>query len=225
MIILLEVFMIKIAPSILSADFARLGDEIIAAERAGADLVHVDVMDGQFVPNITIGPLVVKAVNRVASIPLDVHLMIANPDNYVKEFADSGADIITVHSEACVHLHRSIQNIKERGVKAAVSINPATPLSDIEIVLPYVDMVLIMSVNPGFGGQKFIPEALGKIKTLKDMITERKLNVEIEVDGGVTVDNVAEVHKAGADIVVMGSAFYYSKDYAETARLVRERCA
>jgi ribulose-phosphate 3-epimerase len=217
--------MIKIAPSILSADFSRLGEEIVAAEKAGADLVHVDVMDGQFVPNITIGPLVVKAVKKVASVPLDVHLMIVDPDTYVKDFADSGADIITVHSEACVHLHRSIQNIKECGVKAAVSLNPATPLSDIEIVLPYVDMVLIMSVNPGFGGQKFIPEAIGKIKTLKEMITAKNLHVEIEVDGGVTVDNVEEVHKAGADIVVMGSAFYYSKDYAETARLVRDRCA
>jgi len=217
--------MVKIAPSILSADFSRLGEEIIAAEKAGADLVHIDVMDGQFVPNITIGPLVVKAVKKVASIPLDVHLMIIDPDKYVKEFADSGADIITVHSEACVHLHRSIQNIKECGVKAAVSLNPATPVSDIEIVLPYVDMVLIMSVNPGFGGQKFIPEALEKIKTLKRMITERNLNVEIEVDGGVTVDNVAEVNKSGADIVVMGSAFYNSNDYAETAKLVRERCA
>ena len=217
--------MIKIAPSILSADFSRLGEEIVAAEKAGADLVHVDVMDGQFVPNITIGPLVVKAVKKVASVPLDVHLMIVDPDTYVKDFADSGADIITVHAEACVHLHRSIQNIKECGVKAAVSLNPATPLSDIEIVLPYVDMVLIMSVNPGFGGQKFIPEAIGKIKTLKEMITAKNLHVEIEVDGGVTVDNVEEVHKAGADIVVMGSAFYYSKDYAETVRLVRERCA
>ncbi len=217
--------MIKIAPSILSADFSRLGEEVMAAEKAGADLVHVDVMDGQFVPNITIGPLVVKAVRKVASIPLDVHLMIVNPDKYVQEFVDSGAAIITVHSEACVHLHRSIQHIKECGVKAAVSLNPATPISDIEIVLPYVDMVLIMSVNPGFGGQKFIPEALEKIKTLRQMISERNLDVEIEVDGGVNVDNVAEVYKAGADIVVMGSAFYYSKDYEETVRKVRERCA
>ncbi len=217
--------MIKIAPSILSADFSRLGDEVIAAEKAGADLVHVDVMDGQFVPNITIGPLVVKAVKKVASIPLDVHLMIADPDRYVRDFADSGADIITVHAEACVHLHRSIQNIKECGVKAAVSLNPATPLSAIEIVLPYLDMVLIMSVNPGFGGQTFIAEAIEKIKILKDMIRAKNLQVDIEVDGGVKVDNVAEVHKAGADIVVMGSAFYKSKDYAETVKLVRERCA
>jgi ribulose-phosphate 3-epimerase len=216
--------MIKIAPSILSADFSRLGEEIRAAEKAGADLIHVDVMDGHFVPNITIGPLVVKAVKKVASIPLDVHLMIEDPDRYIKDFAESGADIITVHAEASVHLHRSIQNIKECGVKAAVSINPATPLCNIELVLPIVDMVLLMSVNPGFGGQKFIPEVLLKIRQLKSLITGSKLKVEIEVDGGVTVDNVAEVQTAGADIVVMGNAFYNSKDYAETVKTVRERC-
>ncbi|MBI5097759.1 MAG: ribulose-phosphate 3-epimerase [Nitrospirae bacterium] len=216
--------MIKIAPSILSADFSRLGEEIRAAEKAGADLIHVDVMDGHFVPNITIGPLVVKAVKKVASIPLDVHLMIEDPDKYIKDFSESGADIITVHSEACVHLHRSIQNIKECGVKAAVSINPATPLQDIEFILPYVDMVLLMSVNPGFGGQQFILEVLTKIKQLKSIINENKLKIEIEVDGGVTVDNVAEVHSAGTDIVVMGNAFYNSKNYAEVVRVVRERC-
>jgi ribulose-phosphate 3-epimerase len=216
--------MIKIAPSILSADFSRLGEEIRAAEKAGADLIHVDVMDGHFVPNITIGPLVVKAVKKVASIPLDVHLMIEDPDKYIKDFAESGADIITVHSEASVHLHRSIQNIKECGVKAAVSINPATPLSNIEFIFPFVDMVLLMSVNPGFGGQKFIPEVLQKIKQLKSLITGSKLKVEIEIDGGITVENVAEVQAAGADIVVMGNAFYNSKDYAETVKIVRERC-
>ncbi len=216
--------MVKIAPSILSADFARLGEDVTAAEKAGADLIHVDVMDGHFVPNITIGPLVVKAVKKIAKLPLDVHLMIENPDDYVKEFAESGSDMITVHAEATVHLHRTIQNIRECGAKAGVSVNPATPLSLIEVVLPYVDMVLIMSVNPGFGGQKFIPEALLKIKQLKKMIDERKLKVEIEVDGGVNTDNVADVVKAGADIVVMGSAFYNSKDYAETVKTVRKRC-
>ncbi|MBI5057884.1 MAG: ribulose-phosphate 3-epimerase [Nitrospirae bacterium] len=216
--------MIKIAPSILSADFSRLGEQIKEAEKAGADLIHVDVMDGHFVPNITIGPLVVKAVKKVAALPLDVHLMIEDPDKYIKDFADSGADIITVHAEACVHLHRSIQKIKECGVKAAVSINPATPLSSIELILPFVDMVLLMSVNPGFGGQKFIPEVLPKLKQLKNIITENIYKAEIELDGGVTVDNVAEVHKAGADIVVMGNAFYNSIDYAETVRIVRERC-
>ncbi|MBS1111747.1 MAG: ribulose-phosphate 3-epimerase [Nitrospirae bacterium] len=216
--------MVKIAPSILSADFSRLGEEIKAAEKAGADLIHVDVMDGHFVPNITIGPLVVKAVKKVAARPLDVHLMIESPDRYIKDFADSGADIITVHSEASVHLHRSIQIIKECGVKAAVSINPATPLNSIEFILPFIDMVLLMSVNPGFGGQKFITEVLPKIKELKRIIDENKFKAEIEVDGGVTIENVAEVHKAGADIVVMGNAFYNSKDYAETVRIVRERC-
>jgi ribulose-phosphate 3-epimerase len=216
--------MVKIAPSILSADFSRLGEEIIAAEKAGADLIHVDVMDGHFVPNITIGPLVVKAVKKIASKPLDVHLMIEDPDHYIKEFADSGADIITVHEEVCRHLHRSIQNIKECGVKAAVSINPATPVRNLEDILPYLDMVLVMSVNPGFGGQSFIPEMLPKIELLKSIITEKNLRIEIEVDGGVKVDNVADVVNAGADIVVMGSAFYNSDDYAETVRKVRERC-
>ena len=216
--------MVKIAPSILSADFARLGDEIMAAEHAGADMVHIDVMDGHFVPNITIGPLVVRAVKRIVSIPLDVHLMIEGPDKYIREFADSGADIITVHTEACLHLHRTVQNIKECGVKAAVSINPATPLCGLEFILPLVDLVLIMSVNPGFGGQKFIPEMLPKIEQLKDMIKASGSHADIEVDGGVGLDNVAEVVRAGADIVVMGSAFYNSEDYAATVRAVREKC-
>jgi len=216
--------MVKIAPSILSADFARLGEDIVAAEKAGADMIHVDVMDGHFVPNITIGPPVVKSVKKIASIPLDVHLMIEDPDKYIKDFADSGADIITVHEEASIHLHRTIQNIKEHGVRAAVSINPATPVSHLDIILPYVDMVLIMSVNPGFGGQKFIPEVLSKIKQLKHGINENKYKIEIEVDGGINADNVAEIVQAGADIVVMGSAFYNSEDYAETVRIIRERC-
>jgi ribulose-phosphate 3-epimerase len=216
--------MIKIAPSILSADFSRLGEAIAAAERAGADLIHVDVMDGHFVPNITIGPPVVKSLKKVASKPLDVHLMIDDPDKYVKDFVDAGSDIITVHAEACIHLHRSIQNIKECGAKAGVSLNPATPISQIEVVLPYLDMVLIMSVNPGFGGQKFIPEVLVKISQMQDMIRERKLDIEIEVDGGVNVDNVADVYRAGGDIVVMGNAFYNSENYEETVKIVRERC-
>jgi ribulose-phosphate 3-epimerase len=216
--------MVKIAPSILSADFAMLGEDVVAAEKAGADLIHVDVMDGHFVPNITIGPPVVKSVKKVASIPLDVHLMIENPDAYIRDFAESGADIITVHEEASIHLHRTIQNIRECGAKPAVSLNPATPVSNLEIILPYVDMVLLMSVNPGFGGQKFIPEVLAKIRQLKDIINKNKYKVEIEVDGGVNTENVAEVVQAGADIVVMGSAFYNSEDYAETVRTVRERC-
>ncbi len=216
--------MVKIAPSILSADFARLGEEVQAAERAGADLIHVDVMDGHFVPNITIGPPVVKALKGIATRPLDVHLMIENADRYIGNFADSGADILTVHSEACVHLHRTIQNIRECGVKAAVSVNPATPLSDIDFIIPYVDMVLLMSVNPGFGGQKFIPEVLDKIRDLRKMLKAKGSDAEIQVDGGVKVDNVAEVVSAGADIVVMGSAFYNSDNYAETVKTIRERC-
>ena len=217
--------MVKIAPSILSADFSKLGEEVAAAEKAGAELIHIDVMDGHFVPNITIGPLVVKAIRNITKLPFDVHLMIENPDNYIKEFADSGADIITVHEEASVHLHRTIQNIKECGAKAGVSVNPGTPLCNIEPVLPYLDMVLIMSVNPGFGGQKFIPESLQKIKQLEEMISESKLDIDIEVDGGVTVDNVSEVDWAGADIVVMGSAFYNSEDYAATVKAVMEKCS
>jgi ribulose-phosphate 3-epimerase len=216
--------MVKIAPSILSADFSKLGEEIIAAEKAGADLIHVDVMDGHFVPNITIGPPVVKSIKKIASIPLDVHLMIEDPDKYVSDFADSGADIITVHQEASIHLHRTVQNIKECGVKAAVSLNPATPLNHIDFVLPSVDMVLIMSVNPGFGGQAFIPDALTRIKQLKDIISENKYRVDIEVDGGVNIDNVADVVRAGADIVVMGNAFYNSGNYKDTVKTVRERC-
>ncbi len=217
--------MVKIAPSILSADFSKLGEEVAATEKAGAELIHVDVMDGHFVPNITIGPLVVKSIREVTKLPFDVHLMIEDPDRYIQEFTESGADIITVHEEASVHLHRTIQNIKECGVKAGVSINPATPVSNIEEILPYVDMVLIMSVNPGFGGQKFIPESLQKIKHLKEIINEKKLNIEIEVDGGVTVENVAEVDSAGTDIVVMGSAFYNSEDYASTVEAVRGKCS
>ena len=182
-------------------------------------------MDGHFVPNITIGPLVVKAIRKITKLPFDVHLMIENADKYIKEFADSGADIITVHEEASVHLHRTIQSIKECGVKAGVSINPATPLCSLESILSDLDMVLIMSVNPGFGGQKFIPESLQKIKHLEEMIAERKLNTEIEVDGGVTVDNVSEVDYAGADIVVMGSAFYNSEDYAATVKAVKVKCS
>lgn len=216
--------MVKIAPSILSADFSRLGEEIRAAEKAGADMIHVDVMDGHFVPNITIGPPVIKSIRKIASVPLDVHLMIDDPDKYIKAFADSGADILTVHEEASVHLHRTLQNIKECGVKPAVSINPATPVGHLDIVLPYVDIVLLMSVNPGFGGQEFIPEVLNKIEKLKDIVTARHLDVDIEVDGGVNINNVAGVVSAGADIVVMGSAFYNSKDYAETVEIVRKKC-
>ena len=213
---------VKIAPSILSADFSRLGEEIRAVEAAGADIIHVDVMDGHFVPNITIGPLVVEACRKVTKLPLDVHLMIENPERYIADFAKAGADYITVHAEAAYHLHRLIQNIREhKGVKAAVSLNPATPLDALDYVLPDLDMVLIMSVNPGFGGQAFIPSQLDKIRTLRKRIDDRKLNLEIEVDGGVKPGNAAEIAAAGADILVAGSAVFGAKDYAAAIRGIR----
>lgn len=214
--------MIKIAPSILSADFIRLGEEIRAAEAAGADMLHLDVMDGHFVPNITIGPMVVDAIRKTTNLPLDVHLMIEEPDKFLNDFINAGSDYLTVHIEASVHLHRTIQRIKEKGVRAGVSLNPATPLSSIEHILPDVDMVLLMSVNPGFGGQKFIPDILNKTKKLKKIIKQRKLNVLIEVDGGVKLDNAAGVAKAGADILVMGSAFFSSGDYREYMKKLRK---
>jgi len=213
---------IKIAPSILSADFSRLGEEIRAVEAAGADIIHVDVMDGHFVPNITIGPLVVEACRKVTKLPLDVHLMIENPERYIADFAKAGADYITIHAEATYHLHRLIQNIREhKGVKAAVSLNPATPLDALDYVLPDLDMVLIMSVNPGFGGQAFIPSQLDKIRTLRKLIDDRRLNLEIEVDGGVKPGNAAEIAAAGADILVAGSAVFGAKDYAAAIRGIR----
>jgi ribulose-phosphate 3-epimerase len=205
-----------IAPSILSADFSRLGEEINAVERVGADWIHVDVMDGHFVPNITIGPAMVEAVKRVTGLPLDVHLMIENADQYLEDFVKAGSDSLTVQVEACVHLHRTIQAIKELGVKAAVALNPSTPVSTIEWVLEEVDMVLIMSVNPGFGGQKFIPQALQKIEELKSMISARNPNVLIQVDGGINEKTIRSVSKAGADVFVAGSAIFGSSDYGET---------
>jgi ribulose-phosphate 3-epimerase len=213
----------KIAPSILSADFTRLGDEIRAVEKAGADYIHIDVMDGHFVPNITIGPMIVEAVRQVTKLPLDVHLMISNPDQYVEEFRKAGADIITVHAEAVNHLHRSIQLIRSSGVRTGVSLNPATPLDALEYVLDDLDMVLLMTVNPGFGGQGFIKEVLPKIKRLKEMIKTRGLATEIEVDGGINSDTIGLVSSAGADIFVAGSAVFKSRDYAETIRILREK--
>lgn len=205
-----------IAPSILSADFSRLGEEIKAIEGVGADWIHVDVMDGHFVPNITIGPAVVEAVKRVAELPLDVHLMIENPDQYLEDFVRAGSDTLTVQAEACVHLHRTIQAIKALGVKAGVALNPSTPISTIEWILEEVDMVLIMSVNPGFGGQKFITQALQKIKEIKSMIRAKNLDVLIEVDGGINLKTIESVAKAGADVFVAGSAIFGSADYGET---------
>ena len=213
----------KIAPSILSSDFSRLGDEVKAVEQAGADYIHIDVMDGHFVPNITIGPLIVEAVKKVTKLPLDVHLMISDPDQFVEDFAHAGSDMISVHAEAVNHLHRSIQLIRKAGAGPGVSLNPATPLQMIEYILDDVDMVLIMSVNPGFGGQKFIPEVVPKIKRLKEMIKKRGLKVEIEVDGGINPDTIEMVSAAGANIFVAGSAIFHSESYAETIRIMKEK--
>ncbi len=214
--------MVKLAPSILSADLLRLGDEIKAAEDAGADFIHIDVMDGIFVPNITIGPFVVEAARRATDLPLDVHLMIDRPERYIREFVSAGSDYLGVHVEATIHLHRTLQNIREEGAKPCVALNPATPVASIQHVLTELDMVMIMSVNPGFGGQSFIPDALNKIRELKSMLKEKGLKPIINVDGGVKPSNVREVHEAGADVVVMGSAFYGSGNYAEVVRLSRE---
>ena len=212
---------IKVAPSILSADFSRLGEEIGAVEAAGADIIHVDVMDGHFVPNITIGPLVVQAARKVTKLPLDVHLMIENPERYVADFAKAGADYLTVHVETGYHMNRLIQSIRELKVKSAVSLNPATPLSVLDYILPDLDMVLIMSVNPGFGGQAFIPSALEKVRELRELITALGLKTEIEVDGGVKPENAADIARAGADILVAGSAVFGAKDHGAAIRGIR----
>jgi ribulose-phosphate 3-epimerase len=213
---------IKVAPSILSADFSRLGEEIKAVEAAGADIIHIDVMDGHFVPNITIGPLIVEAARKSTKLPLDVHLMITNPEMYVADFAKAGADYIAVHVETAFHLNRLIQSIREhKGVKAAVSLNPATSLTWLDYILPDLDMVLIMSVNPGFGGQSFIPSAIDKVRQLRKRIDELGLQIEIEVDGGVKPANAAEIAAAGADILVAGSAVFGTKDYAAAIRGIR----
>ncbi len=213
---------IKVAPSLLSADFSRLGEEIRAVEAAGADIIHVDVMDGHFVPNITIGPLIVEAARRSTKLPLDVHLMITNPELYIADFAKAGADYITVHVETAYHLHRLVQSIKGHNrVKAGAVLNPATPLSSLDHVLPDLDMVLIMSVNPGFGGQSFIPSAMDKIRQLRKRIDELGLSIEIEVDGGVKPENAAGIADAGADILVAGSAIFGAKDYRTAIKGIR----
>lgn len=208
--------MIKIAPSILSADFSNLGNEIKDVERGGADYIHVDVMDGHFVPNITIGPLIVEAIRPITDLPLDVHLMIENPDDYIQTFVDAGASIITVHQETCIHLHRTIQLIKNAGIKAGVVLNPATPVEMIKDILPEVDMVLIMSVNPGFGGQSFIHHAVQKIKQVATWREEFGLTFEIEVDGGINTDTAKLCTDAGADVLVAGSAIF-TKENREKA--------
>jgi ribulose-phosphate 3-epimerase len=213
---------IKIAPSILSADFGRLADEVRAITAAGADYVHVDVMDGHFVPNLTFGPMVVAAIRKATSLPLDVHLMIERPGDYIEQYAKAGADIIGVHEEASPHLHRVIQQIKVAGKKASVTLNPHTPWQHVRHVLEDVAQVLIMSVNPGFGGQAFIPNVLPKIRELREEITRRGLDVDIEIDGGIKVDNVAEVVTAGANVIVAGSAVFEKPDYAATIAALRK---
>ena len=215
--------MIQIAPSILSADFSRLGEEIKAAERGGAGLIHVDVMDGHFVPNITIGPLVVKAARRATDLPLDCHLMITDPDLYIDDFARAGASMISVHVEAVVHLHRTLTAIRDLGCSPGVVLNPATPLGAIDEALPFVDYVLIMSVNPGFGGQSFIGTSLDKIRRLRSMIEARGLNVHIEVDGGIGLDNVATVVRQGAEWIVAGSAVFGKGDPEGATRELRAK--
>ncbi len=204
--------MTKIAPSILSANFAKLGEEIKEVEQAGADYIHVDVMDGHFVPNITIGPLIVEAIKPVTNLPLDVHLMIENPDQYIPAFAEKGASIITVHQEACPHLHRTIQLIKDTNVQAGVVINPATPIEMITEILSYVDLVLIMTVNPGFGGQSFIHEMIPKVKTIAELREQNNYQYEIEIDGGVNIETAKLCTDAGADVLVAGSAIFNESD-------------
>ena len=211
----------KIAPSILSADFGRLAEEITAVEKAGADWIHIDVMDGHFVPNITIGPSVVSSLRKVTKLPFDVHLMIENPERYVEFFARAGSDFITVHVEACHHLHRIVTLIRETGARAGVSLNPATPLALIEPILPDIDLLLVMSVNPGFGGQSFIGSVLPKIRRAGELVKAVAPNVLLEVDGGVTLDNARSVAEAGAEVLVAGAAVFGSSDYGKTLAAMR----
>lgn len=217
--------MVKLAPSILSADFGNLLADVKKVEKAGCEYLHIDIMDGHFVPNISFGPIVMNALKGKTNMVFDVHLMIEDPDFYLDEFVAAGADIITVHQEACRHLHRTIQNIKSKGVKAGVSLNPATPLSTIEEVLPELDMVLIMSVNPGFGGQSFIESSVDKIKRLKAMIDEKGLNIDIQVDGGIKPSNIRKVVEAGANVIVAGSAVFKADDINTVVQEFRSEVA
>ena len=210
--------MLKLAPSILSADFGHLAEDVKKIEEGGADYIHVDVMDGHFVPNISFGAPVMKCLNGKTNLPYDVHLMIENPDRYIEDVVTDKTEYITVHQEACVHLHRTVQNIKSMGIKAGVSINPATPVSTLECILPDVDLVLIMSVNPGFGGQKFIPGALEKVRKLAEIKKAQNLGFAIEIDGGITLENIKEVVDAGVEIAVAGSAVFKAEDITERVR-------
>lgn len=214
---------VKLAPSILSADFARLAEQVAEATSAGADYIHIDVMDGHFVPNISIGIPIVASLRPQTNLPLDVHLMIQHPERYVSQFADSGADIITVHVEACSSLHRLIHSIKELNVKAGIALNPATTLTSVEEILPYLDLVLIMSVEPGYGGQSFIQSSLDKISRLRKMLDNKKLNAELEVDGGITVDNAPGIVKAGANVLAIGSSIFNDKKgISQTMKMFRK---
>lgn len=213
--------MVKVAPSILSADFANLKGQIEKLEKGGADYIHLDVMDGNFVPNITFGPPLIKKIRNITDIPFDVHLMIEKPERYIEDFVKAGADIITVHVEASVHLHRTIEAIKSYGVKAGVALNPATPLSSIEYVLEYLDLVLIMTVNPGFGGQKFIESTKRKIRRLRQIVDEKNLNLLIEADGGIKLDNYKEIVECGLDIIVVGSGIFEAEDIVERTRMFK----
>ncbi|SFJ02064.1 ribulose-phosphate 3-epimerase [Terrisporobacter glycolicus] len=217
--------MIKLAPSILSADFAKLLEDVKKVEKAGCEYLHIDVMDGHFVPNITLGPGIVKSLRKDVNMVFDTHLMIENPDNYIKDFVDAGSDLIVVHVEACRHLHRTIQNIKSHNVKAGVALNPGTPIETIKHVLQEVDMVLVMTVNPGFGGQSFIESMIGKIKELKQLIDEKNLNVDIQVDGGIKPSNINQVVEAGANVIVAGSAIFNSENIEETVKLMRKNAS
>ncbi|WP_043427898.1 ribulose-phosphate 3-epimerase [Cystobacter fuscus] len=212
---------VLVSPSLLSSDFGRLAEEVRAVEAAGADWIHVDVMDGRFVPNITLGPVIVQAIKKVATRPLDVHLMIVEPEKYVEAFAKAGADILTVHVEACTHLHRVLQQIRHAGARPAVVLNPATPLSAVEEVLGEVDMVLLMSVNPGFGGQGFIPHTVDKVRRLRAMLEARGLTTHIQVDGGINSETARLVVAAGADVLVAGSYVFGAKDYAAAIHSLR----
>lgn len=213
--------MIKIAPSILAADFSKLAQEVKDVEQGGADYIHIDVMDGHFVPNITMGPVIVESIRPVTSLPFDVHLMIEHPDRFIPDFVQAGADIISVHAEACTHLHRTIYQIKERGLKAGVVLNPASPVEWITEILPDVDLVLLMTVNPGFGGQTFIPNVLKKIERVKQMKEERGLSYEIEVDGGINSETAKRCIDAGANVLVAGSAVYQSKNRRQAINAIR----
>ncbi|MGN0721578.1 MAG: ribulose-phosphate 3-epimerase [Anaerovoracaceae bacterium] len=210
--------MLKLAPSILSADFGHLAEDVKKIEEGGADYIHVDVMDGHFVPNISFGAPVMKCLNGKTGLPYDVHLMIENPDKYIEDFVTPQTEYITVHQEACTHLHRTVQNIKSKGIKAGVSINPATPVSTLECILPDVDLVLIMSVNPGFGGQKFIAGTLDKVRELAEIKRAKNLNFVIEIDGGITLDNIKEVMDAGVEMAVAGSAVFKAEDVVKRVK-------